>query len=149
MLLEAFIGITLRPMTKQDKDRLFVDTGIFPSLYHKIFAAYALGLIGNKARKDLDIMRRIRNVAAHSIGLLSFSDPPICDILKSLSFSQAPPSRIYFKNRSRKNFGKEKLFFIACMRRLIACLCLTMQHHVHSIDPNEGDAIVPEYMLDC
>jgi hypothetical protein len=96
MLLEEFIGITLRPMTKQDKDRLFVDTGIFPSLYHKIFAAYALGLIGNKARKDLDIMRRIRNVAAHSIGLLSFSDPTYLRHSKIIKFQSSPAKSYIF-----------------------------------------------------
>lgn len=47
------------------------------SFYTKTELAYALGLLGPKARKDLDLIREIRNELAHLVDTLTFDTPCI------------------------------------------------------------------------
>jgi len=47
--------------------------------------AYALGLIDEKTRKDLDFIRKIRNEFAHSVKAISFKDSPIREYCNELS----------------------------------------------------------------
>jgi DNA-binding MltR family transcriptional regulator len=66
----------------------------------RITAAYLLGLIPQKAFRDLNLIRRIRNVFGHHIGLKGFEDQEIADRCRELyySFSNPSTSRARFTN---------------------------------------------------
>lgn len=85
-ILECTIESKLRQMkNKKDKDLLFSENGLFPSLSTKIFAAYALEIIGDVQRKNCDLLRKIRNEVAHNMNPTSFDSEKIraqCNELK-------------------------------------------------------------------
>jgi hypothetical protein len=56
---------------------LFTDKGLFSSFSEKIWAAYFLQFIGPRARRDMDLIRLIRNEVAHNMNPVSFSTPEI------------------------------------------------------------------------
>ena len=55
-------------------ERLSEETGPLRSFHSKIELAHALGTIDEKTRKDLHIVRAVRNAFAHSKKLLDFDD---------------------------------------------------------------------------
>lgn len=64
--------------------RLFEDRGVLFDFSAKIAMAHALGLYGDQTRRNMDILRSVRNLFAHSIHALSFQTPEIeeaCNIL--------------------------------------------------------------------
>lgn len=66
--LEQAIASRLRkPVDDNEKAKLFSSRdGMLGSLFEKIWAAYFLKIIGPEARRNLDIIRRVRNYAAHN-----------------------------------------------------------------------------------
>jgi hypothetical protein len=72
--LELTIASRLRvPANKKEEDSLFLDAnGLFPTFSAKIGGAYFLKIIGPDARRELDLIRSIRNQAAHDMNLISF-----------------------------------------------------------------------------
>jgi hypothetical protein len=86
--LQLAIGCRLRPAaTKSEEDVLFVDSGVFGTFSENIWVAYFLKVIGQKARQELDLIRKIRNQAAHDMNPISFNEPgPIADRCKELQF---------------------------------------------------------------
>jgi hypothetical protein len=78
--LEKMIRSKLRkPENSQQKEALFNDTGIFGSFHQKIWAAYFLKWIGPLTRRDLDLIRSIRNIVAHDMNPVSFDTPEIAN----------------------------------------------------------------------
>lgn len=72
--LEQCIKSQLRlPQDKKDEAVLFVDNGIIGTFYEKIWVAYFLRLIGPITRRDLDLIRKIRNSASHDMNPVSFT----------------------------------------------------------------------------
>ena len=68
--LERAIASRLRePETQADLDVMFAERGFLGTLNEKIWAAYFLKIIGPSTRRDLDLVRRIRNIAAHDMNL--------------------------------------------------------------------------------
>src|SRR5712692_5082170 len=90
--LEALIRSRLRePETAREKEVLFSDLGILGTFSEKIWAAYFMRLIGPNTRHDLDMIRLIRNVCAHDMNPISFSQDDIagrirCIYLANTSF---------------------------------------------------------------
>jgi len=76
-------------LSQDEYDRLFTGQGPLASFGHKIQLGYALGLYPAEVAKNLDHMRQIRNVFAHSHGLLSFDTPEIAAVCKL--FPAPPP----------------------------------------------------------
>jgi DNA-binding MltR family transcriptional regulator len=69
---------------KKYVDEIFSPSGPLDSFSSRINMSYCLGLISNVARKDLNLIRKIRNRFAHSAENVSFEDTDIkahCDKL--------------------------------------------------------------------
>lgn len=64
--------------------KLFEDRGVLYDFSAKISMAQALGLYGDVTRRNLDVLRNVRNIFAHSIVALNFQTPEVaqaCDLL--------------------------------------------------------------------
>jgi hypothetical protein len=73
-------------LSKDEQDRLFVGTGPLSSFSAKTQLSYALGLIGKKARHDIDTIREIRNVFAHAKINISFQTEAVANAINGLHF---------------------------------------------------------------
>lgn len=65
--------------------QLMKDDRLLGSFSSKLKLAYALGLIPELVRKDLDYLNRIRNAFAHKADIRTFDKAPICDYCRELS----------------------------------------------------------------
>ena len=68
-------------------DILFSHNGPLSSFSSRIDMAYSLGLIPAAMRRDLHILRKIRNEFAHTSDPIDFNTPSIADRCKSLYYS--------------------------------------------------------------
>ena len=76
--LETMLSLHLRdPASKTEATYLFGDNGIATSFSQKIWLAYFMKLIGPSTKRDLDLIRLIRNEAAHRLAPVSFSSSAI------------------------------------------------------------------------
>lgn len=67
--------------------------GALATFSNKIYLAYAMGLIDEITRDDLNIIRDIRNTFAHAMGHVSFANPEIqqeCNKLKTDAVYKKP-----------------------------------------------------------
>ncbi len=85
--IDALLGELLRlALIKDPPKELFEDRGAFSTLSSKIDIAYALGLIAKEDRRDLHLLRKIRNEFAHAIDHeLSFGDQKIKSWINALT----------------------------------------------------------------
>jgi hypothetical protein len=75
--LEQCIRSRLRlPKEKTEDDVLFTDAGIIGSFYEKTWVSFFLKIIGPETRNNIDLVRKIRNEAAHNMNPVSFSGTP-------------------------------------------------------------------------
>jgi hypothetical protein len=88
--LELCIESRLRePQEQPEKEILFADKGIIGAFYEKIWMAYFLKIIGPQSRRDIDLIREIRNEAAHSTNPISFENTPaIANRCRELIFAK-------------------------------------------------------------
>ncbi|MEK3747877.1 MltR family transcriptional regulator [Paenibacillus sp. FSL E2-8871] len=63
---------------------LFTGSGGLSSFSSKINLSYLLGLISEKSKRDLHIIRKIRNEFAHSMEIIDFEHPPIASRCREL-----------------------------------------------------------------
>ena len=77
--LEKVLTAKFRPLNREDQGRLFRATrdGFLTGTDAKIRIAYAISLIGKFTYTDLLLINAIRNVFAHSMHSVSFTDPLI------------------------------------------------------------------------
>jgi len=80
----ALWGILPNRDDNTPKDRLFSDFGVLGTLSAKISMAHAMMLFGDVTYKNLETIRKIRNVFAHSAHPLTFRTPEIRAACKSL-----------------------------------------------------------------
>src|SRR6185436_10257300 len=80
--------------------KLFKFNGSLGSFSSKIEMAYSIGLIGEKAKKDLNLIRKIRNDFAHNYQPLSFTHKPMSDLCNQ--FYHDTPVKI--RDAYRHNF---------------------------------------------
>lgn len=73
VLIKRLLNAKIRSeLNSDDRDRLFGPQGPVGTFSSRIIVAYAFGLIGPDTRFNLDLIREIRNVFAHSRKPLSF-----------------------------------------------------------------------------
>jgi hypothetical protein len=85
--LEEVILSRLRaPDTAAEEKIFFHDKGIMGSFFEKIWMAYFLKIIGPQTRRDLDLIRSIRNEAAHDMNPISFNTEVIANRCRELLF---------------------------------------------------------------
>ena len=81
--------------------QLFEGDGALATFSSRIAMAYAMGLISPAARRDLDLVRKIRNDFGHNAKPIDFSHPPIASRCREVYFRyeslEAPPRR-FFEN---------------------------------------------------
>jgi hypothetical protein len=87
--LEELIKSRLRePKSSDEENELFSETGVFNSFRKKISMAYFMRLIGPTARKDFELIRRIRNEVAHNMNPVSFELDTIANRCRELVFAK-------------------------------------------------------------
>jgi hypothetical protein len=88
--LEWAITSRLRkPINDKEDAKLFGEnSGLFDSFSSKLWAAYFLKIIGPTVRGDMDIVRRMRNFAAHNLDPISFAMPEIAGRCRELKMTE-------------------------------------------------------------
>jgi DNA-binding MltR family transcriptional regulator len=71
-LAETIMTRLREPPTNEGWEELFKDGGPLHTFSQKIMIAYFLKIVGPLARRDLDLIRKIRNAAAHDMNPVSF-----------------------------------------------------------------------------
>ena len=129
--LSDLLYVSLVENKNIDKD-LFEGTAPLSNFSSRIKLAYYLGLISRSCRRDLDIVRGIRNDFAHKPEIISFETQSIRDRCKNLSFSY-----------QEKDADPRSHFTAAVMRVLshIHIATLTTTPHTEKPDdtPSEED----------
>jgi hypothetical protein len=69
---------------EKEKAVLFAEGGLFGSFSQKIWAAYFLNIIGPQRRRDLNLIRLIRNQVSHDMNPVSFETSEIANRCKEL-----------------------------------------------------------------
>ena len=83
--LEKAIEAALRtPDTETDKNLLFRDHGILGTFSEKILAAFFMRVVGHETRRDLDLIRLMRNVVSHDMNPVTYDTPEIGSRIRSL-----------------------------------------------------------------
>ena len=82
--LEEYIASNLVNNDEKTRKCLFVGDSPLASFSAKIRLAYAMGLISQAIRDDLDTVREIRNAFAHSIRHADFANPEVVIVCKRL-----------------------------------------------------------------
>jgi hypothetical protein len=88
-LEECLLAVLRPPISDEEKSRLFSSGGIAETFSQKISACYFLRIVSLGVRKDLDTIRKIRNLAAHHLNPISFDDQQISDLCKNISYSRS------------------------------------------------------------
>jgi Mannitol repressor len=84
-VLEGAIAFRFGHLSKSDLDDLFTGTAPLATFSAKIKIAYAMGVIGKNTRHDLDSFREMRNAFAHSIVLLTLTQPEVANLLNGMN----------------------------------------------------------------
>lgn len=113
--LELAISTRLRkPSNSAEQDVLFSENGILGTFSEKIWAAYFLKIIGPEARRELDLIRRILNQAAHDMNPISFDGTPeIADRCQQLKFGADAMANHASPTEPRRKFLAIAAFFAA------------------------------------
>ncbi|MFH1008496.1 MAG: MltR family transcriptional regulator [Candidatus Latescibacterota bacterium] len=85
--LERAIQAYLLPPPDR-KDRLFSHDGPLGSFSSCIDLAYRLGLISGTLRREIHLIRRVRNEFAHRTAGLTFDDSPVADYCRELHIAK-------------------------------------------------------------
>jgi len=88
-IIDDILSLQIRALVKcgtlQEQNALFSDRGPFGSMYSKIEWLYCLGKLSASARKDINIIRAIRNDAAHKWRGFVLVDDNYTKALKKMS----------------------------------------------------------------
>lgn len=91
-LLENLLASALRaPASADERDKLFAQSGPMPSLSAKIWMAYFMRVIGPATRRELDILRALRNECAHDMNPIRFDQARIANRCRSLKQQRTNP----------------------------------------------------------
>lgn len=96
---------------------LFEFNGPFGTFSSKIDAAYAFGLIPGNVRRDIHMLRKIRNDFGHRWEALSFSDEPIVARCRELALDGMARN-----SEPRGKFNRSMLAAVACIEAAIGTI---------------------------
>jgi hypothetical protein len=89
--LENFIRNKTRPtLNSEDTSKLFDYSGLLGDFGSKILAGYAFNFYGPHTRKDLDLIRTLRNEFAHSRVPFDFTTPEVAAVCAQLTAPDWP-----------------------------------------------------------
>jgi hypothetical protein len=86
--LVAGIAMVMQPDQEQVMKWFWKPRAKFGTFKEKIKKAFALELIGRETKQNLEVVRAVRNVFAHSLADVRFTTPEIekaCELIKGLS----------------------------------------------------------------
>jgi hypothetical protein len=113
--LEALLLLHMKPLSNDERDRLFFGFGPLGSFSAKIKIAAAFGVIGPKTLKDLEALNEIRNVFGHAAQGITFRNRAIRDRLNKMHVQEA--IGIFFrafKTKATRTLGSGRgLYFVA------------------------------------
>jgi DNA-binding MltR family transcriptional regulator len=110
--LESLLRRRLSKRDDQTWKRLLDDHGPLSSFHQKIELAHALGTIDERTRKDLAIVKTIRNAFAHSKKVIDFHDSLIISELLSVSVLSKGNKRTLVEQPER---SAKLCYLIACL----------------------------------
>jgi DNA-binding MltR family transcriptional regulator len=88
-IIDDILNSRIRSLVKcgspKDHNALFADNGPFASMYCKIEWLYCIGELPSSIRKDIHIIRKLRNDAAHKWHNFDFSNEIYSKLLKRIS----------------------------------------------------------------
>jgi DNA-binding MltR family transcriptional regulator len=108
----------LVPLGKEDLKALFEGDGPLSTFSARIRMGYALGIYGGKARRDLNLIREIRNAFVHSIRHLDFTTAEVAQLCATFhcrmaiaDFDKDKPRDQFFQAATRVSLyvGREDL----------------------------------------
>ena len=82
--LYKLILSNMRQISSDDEDKIFSGYGPLSSFSSKITVSYAFSFIGDKSRRNLNLIRDIRNAFAHTGAALSFETKEVVDVCRLL-----------------------------------------------------------------
>jgi hypothetical protein len=112
--------------------------GPLTDFYAKNHLAFAMGIIPEALLKDLEVVRRVRNVFAHAVAPVRFSDPPITAECQKMSSHP-----IHFKEKADE-YPEEFLrserenFHYSATQVILDLINLTTQREISERRKNES-----------
>jgi hypothetical protein len=129
-------------LNSDDKSRIFSERGIAGTFSAKITTAWAFSLIGPIVRSDLDIIRSVRNAAAHSRMNFSFNAEEVTNACNGLQIVNLEYNRIPFNYTERLNESeREKAASLDYpkTRFVTACNLISYRMFQKTNGPQAGD----------
>ncbi|MGO9684145.1 MAG: MltR family transcriptional regulator [Beijerinckiaceae bacterium] len=80
-------------LDKEEEADLFEDTGPLATFSARINFGYALGLYGKKVKRDLNLIREIRNAFVHSRRHIDFETPEVVELCRTFYCSGCSAAR--------------------------------------------------------
>ena len=77
-------------LSAEDRRLLFGFDGVAGTFSSKVHLAYAMKLIGPKTRRELDLIRTLRNTFAHAKKAIRFDVPEVSAVCAELRFPDEP-----------------------------------------------------------
>jgi len=85
--VDEHLALVIRHSLHQNKkiaDEMFSNSGPLGTFSSKINLAFLIGVFSAKCHKELNIIKRIRNLFAHDLALRGFESQQVKDIVKNL-----------------------------------------------------------------
>lgn len=148
--LRRLLVAAMRPnISSDEKDRIFGDRGIAGSFSSKITAAWAFNVIGPIIYSDLNIIREIRNAAAHSRMSFSFYSKEVEEVCKCLSIVDQGGTYIpfnYLERLSQDERSKAEDLANPKTRFVTSCHFISYRMHQKVNGPVAGDIAFEELL---
>jgi DNA-binding MltR family transcriptional regulator len=132
-LIETELEVLLRDEFRHKDDDTWSDLtnekGPLSTFNSKIIAAYAFGLFDETTRKNLNIIREIRNAFAHSKRLIDFNDQAVLNTLAKVSVPIGKTRRAQHLRRVRKSASGREAFTALCKQIAIELMRRTTKKY--------------------
>lgn len=150
-VFSRYIQSCMRPTLNSDeKKALFDYNGPLGTFSSQIAVAYGLGLMGKVTRDDMELLRVIRNGAAHSTRAFSFEAPEtiaICRALKLPDAEQKVFSTAYIKSVTGDDVKVGTQFADDSAKTRFNCSVHTISLSViRPVDPKMVAMVIPYHL---
>lgn len=88
-MLEAQLEVKLSGLNSTERGKIFSPEGPLGTFANKVRMAKGLKIMDQATAKQIDVIRALRNAAAHSIEPMAFSDPPIKNAITQMATDKA------------------------------------------------------------